>query len=188
MSFVVQPDCRPVFFFFSPSFTSCWIFSLERAQGCTSWSQLRASWCAAAAVRLHLPVLTLRCTSKVQSNSLMGENRISAVIELTYTWTFHPCKGFTLIEDVSQGPQKKHSVFHCIICLGCEHTCFFHRLLSKIHSFISVFSWILPAVRSTFVMEIKGRVGGCRTGGSTWAERFPSRLQQVSWFIIMRCF
>lgn len=43
------------FFFSSPSFTSCWIFSLERAQGCTSWSQLRASWCAAAAVRLHLP-------------------------------------------------------------------------------------------------------------------------------------
>lgn len=51
--------------FFSLLFlTSSWIFSLEHAQCCTSWSPGWVGWCGAAAVTADFTVLTVRCTSK----------------------------------------------------------------------------------------------------------------------------
>lgn len=61
--------------FFSLLFlTSSWIFSLEHAQCCTSWSPGWVGWCGAAAVTADFTVLTVRCTSKEDRIDLTKKN------------------------------------------------------------------------------------------------------------------
>lgn len=144
------------------------------------WSALRAvhhgrSSRPAEALQLLSGSISL-CWHWGTHQSLMGENRMSTVIELTCTWTFHECKGLTLIEDVSHGPQKKQSIFHGII--------YVHRGLSQ-QTRNTFFPPFIAEQDSYFGFSLFLNPAGCQEhlchgdqGKDGWVQ---SRWNQMSW-------
>lgn len=86
MPFVMQPDCHPVFFSLHLPLVGSFLWSVLRAVHHGS------SFRPADVVQLLSGSIWLcwhwLCTSKVQMNSFMGENRVSTVIKLFLSLTY----------------------------------------------------------------------------------------------------